>query len=168
MPRKAIDYSKTIIYKIECGDESYVGNTCNFRSRKADHKKACNNPIYKEHNYKIYQTIRANGGWEKAMMTPIELFPCSSSIEARIREEYWRKELQSQMNTKKAFITEEEKIEYYREHIKKYREEHRDEVLEYKKKYNKQKFTCECGTISNVNHKQRHFKTKKHQTFIGK
>ena len=175
MPREAIDYSKMVIYKIVCEDEIYVGSTCNFKSRKANHKKACNDENDKKHNFKVYKIIRANGGWKNAVITPIELFPCNSSIEARIREEYWRKELQAEMNTIKAFVTEEEIAEsnkkYREEHrveinerMKKYREEHREEINERKKK----PFTCECGAICRICVKSKHFKTKKHQTFICK
>ena len=39
MPRKAIDYSRTIIYKIVCNDlnveECYVGSTTDFSKRKS-------------------------------------------------------------------------------------------------------------------------------------
>ena len=47
MTLKKIDYSNTIIYKIVCNDLSvtdcYVGNTTQFRQRKSQHKKNCNN-----------------------------------------------------------------------------------------------------------------------------
>ena len=47
MPKKDIDYSKTIIYKIVCNDlnitDVYVGHTTNFIKRKARHKYDCNN-----------------------------------------------------------------------------------------------------------------------------
>ena len=47
MPRKEINYSKTIIYKIRCEDENitdiYVGSTTNFIKRKNIHKSVCNN-----------------------------------------------------------------------------------------------------------------------------
>ena len=47
MPKKIIDYSKTIIYKIVCNDlnitDLYIGHTTNFIKRKATHKSNCNN-----------------------------------------------------------------------------------------------------------------------------
>jgi predicted GIY-YIG superfamily endonuclease len=46
MPRKAMDYSKTIIYKIQHEDNEelvYVGHTTNFIKRKNGHKSRCNN-----------------------------------------------------------------------------------------------------------------------------
>ena len=42
MPRLAVDYLNTIIYKIVCKDLSisdvYVGQTTNFTKRKSQHK----------------------------------------------------------------------------------------------------------------------------------
>ena len=42
MPKKNIDYSKTIIYKIVCKDlavkDVYVGSTTHFINRKYGHK----------------------------------------------------------------------------------------------------------------------------------
>jgi hypothetical protein len=186
MPKDPIDYSKTIIYKIVSGDSVYVGSTCNFRSRKCDHKKNCNSEKYKDHNLKVYQIIRANGGWENAEMTPIELFPCNSSIEARIREEHWRKELQAEMNSLRAYRSEEDLKQDYEkvrdeklEYLKKYNEEHKEKITKQRKQYreerreeiaekHKQTFTCECGSICRINDKNRHFKSKKHQTFMHK
>ena len=46
MQKIPIDYSNCYIYKIEhIEDESliYVGHTTNFKQRKAEHKKTCNN-----------------------------------------------------------------------------------------------------------------------------
>ena len=47
MPKKEIDYSKTIIYKIVCNDlnikDCYIGSTTSFTKRKNRHKSNCNN-----------------------------------------------------------------------------------------------------------------------------
>jgi len=78
MPKKFIDYSKTIIYKIVCNDlnitDVYVGHTTNFIKRKAHHKSNCVNPIFKSYNFKIYNIIRQNGGFENWSMIEIEKF----------------------------------------------------------------------------------------------
>jgi predicted GIY-YIG superfamily endonuclease len=62
MPKVAIDYSNTIIYKIVCKDlnvkELYVGNTVNFRQRKTQHKKACVCESNKSQNLKIYKKLK--------------------------------------------------------------------------------------------------------------
>ena len=69
--------SKTgIIYKLVSRDinvpELYVGSTCSFRARKAQHKKRCNNENDKKYKYNVYQYIRANGGWDLFDMIQIE------------------------------------------------------------------------------------------------
>jgi len=98
MPRKEIDYSKTVIYKIVCNDlaitDLYVGSTINFISRKSQHKIAC----MKKANYKVYQIINDNGGWENWSMVQIEEYPCANGNEARTRERYWFEELQAKLN----------------------------------------------------------------------
>ena len=46
MPKIPVDYSKTIIYKIQHQDKPellYVGSTTNFTKRKYQHKNSCNN-----------------------------------------------------------------------------------------------------------------------------
>ena len=87
-------------------DFVYVGHTINFRSRKSDHKKVANSLDYKESHFKLYQIIRANGGWENWEMIPLEEYACNSSTEARIKEQEWIDKLQTNMNTKKAFLTQ--------------------------------------------------------------
>jgi predicted GIY-YIG superfamily endonuclease len=62
------------IYKICCDDLPefvYVGSTKAFRQRKNEHKSNCNNDN-KKHNFKLYQTIRENGGWENWRMVIID------------------------------------------------------------------------------------------------
>ena len=76
MPRIAIDYSNTIIYKLVCKDLNikylYVGSTTNFSNRKNSHKSYVVNEKRKNYNSKIYNFIRDNGGWENWDMILIE------------------------------------------------------------------------------------------------
>ena len=72
-------------------------------------------------------------------------------------------------NNNKEKITEYHK-QYYQnnkekktEQNKKYRENHKAEISEREK----QKYTCECGSTLTIKKKQRHERTKKHQTFIN-
>lgn len=100
MPKRNIDYSNTIIYKICCKDESikdvYVGNTTNFIQRKNAHKTACN---YNHNNIKLYKTIRENGGWDNWNMVEIAKYNCKDSTEARIKEQEHYELLKSSLNT---------------------------------------------------------------------
>ena len=57
MPKEAMDYSNTIIYKIFCKDETvndvYVGHTTNFIQRKYAHKILCKGNTNKLKIYNI-------------------------------------------------------------------------------------------------------------------
>ena len=111
MPKNAMDYSKCCIYKIECINDDrlvYVGHTTNFEKRKIQHKNNCKYEKEKGFNYKLYQMIRENGGWDEFKMIEEEKYPCNDKREAEKRENEVMKELKSTMNTKKSFISEEE------------------------------------------------------------
>jgi len=142
MPKINMDYSKCEMYKIISIDETlnfcYIGHTTNFIKRKWQHKNACNNPNAKNYNYKIYQTIRDNNGWDAFKMVFIEKYPCENRRQAEKREEELIKEFNGNMNSHKAFRTEEEKKEYKKEYNKEYNDQHKEEVKQYKKEYNKQ------------------------------
>jgi hypothetical protein len=145
MGRKPTDYSKTIIYKIKCNDESvldfYVGSTTNFSKRKNCHKGRCENS-----KVKLYEMIRANGGWKNWTMVEVEVYPCNSSTETRIREEYWRETLQASLNQIRAYLSEEARVERDKQYLqenpeknaikcKKYYQKHADEQKAKHKQY---------------------------------
>jgi GIY-YIG catalytic domain len=137
MPKVSIDYSKTIMYKIVCNDLNieniYVGSTTNFIKRKQSHKNNCNNENSKKYNFKIYQTIRSNGGWINWTMVEIEKYPCNDSNEARSRERFWYEQLDANLNINTPIISKQEK----QEKIKKYREIKKDYLCEQNKQYYK-------------------------------
>ena len=113
------DYSKTVIYIIRCLDlgitETYVGSTVNPTSRKSGHHNACYDENNKSHNYRIYQFIRANGGWDNWEFVILEEYPeCNSKIQKCIRERQVADRLQSQLNTNRAYTTIDEKAELTR------------------------------------------------------
>ena len=75
-------------------------------------------------------------------MIEVEKFPCNDGNEARAREEYWRCHFNSQLNIRRAYITEEQKKQYYldnKDNIlkqkKQYYEIHKDKILDEKKQY---------------------------------
>ncbi len=86
MPKKDMDYCKMVIYKICCEDlnitDIYVGHTCNLVKRRCQHKTLCNNKKDKHHNLKVYQFIRANGGWDNWDVIEIDKCPCLDFEEA--------------------------------------------------------------------------------------
>jgi hypothetical protein len=150
MPKIAIDYSKTIIYKLVCNDltitDLYVGHTTSFTKRKGKHKSNCNNENSKEYNYKVYQTIRANGGWDNWNMVQVEEHCCNNRREAEARERYWYEQLKANLNinyparTKKEHYeenkekTKEQHKEYYEENKEKLKEQHKEYYEENKEK----------------------------------
>jgi hypothetical protein len=134
MPRTPVDYSKTIIYKLVHKEDydnvnTYIGSTTDFRRRKNTHKTNCNSEKSKEHNQKNYQYIRNNGGWDCFNMIEVEKFPCGDKRQAEAREEYWRCHFNSQLNTRRAYITYEERREQKKEHY----EQNKDKISEREK-----------------------------------
>ena len=142
MPSKPINYQKCVIYKIVCNDLNvtccYVGHTTNFTQRQRHHKEACIYEKDKHHHYKVYEIIRANGGWDDWSMIEIEKYPCIDANEARARERYWYEELKPNLNSRLPFITKQEYLETHkeqkREYDKKYRENN-ETLLEKKRAY---------------------------------
>ena len=187
-----VNYTKALIYKIQHNENKslcYIGSTVDFRTRKCNHKRACYNENGLAYNYKVYQMIRNNGGWECFTMIPIEEYPCASKIQLHIREEQVRVEYNANMNMVKAHLTVEEKQEYQKQYrvdnidkiktdSKQYRIDNADKTKEYQNQYRidnadkisenkKQKVTCECGCIVTNDNLSRHRKSKKHHDLIS-
>lgn len=146
MPKKTIDYSKTIMYKIVHNDLTitsiYIGHTTDFTKRKYSHKHNCYNEKRPHYNLKVYQMIRDKGGWNEWNMILIEEFPCKNSLEACKRERELYEEYHANLNTLRPYISKEEYKEEYLEQHKQYYEENKEQILEQKKQYyeeNKQK-----------------------------
>jgi len=161
MPRKPIEWSKCIIYKIWKDDDFYVGSTTDLASRKKRHKHSCNN---EKCNYKLYQTIREKGGWDAWQMTPLEEYKeCQSQVQARIREEEWRVKLNANLNMIKAFVVKQEYMtQYHQEHKeehKQYYQEHKEEHKEYMTKYRQEH--KEERKLKDIQYYQEHKEEKK-------
>ena len=127
------------IYKICCDDvdDFYIGSTQSIRHRKYAHKTACNGnkETMKGYNYKIYQTIRANGGWDKWRMVVIEEMINTTRVDATIREEFYRVELSPTMNMIRAYRSDEQRKEENKKKKKKWDENNKEHKHEYHKKY---------------------------------
>lgn len=181
MPKNAINYANTIIYKLVCNDldikDCYVGHTTGFTKRKALHKHNSNENSKNSH-FKVYKKIREHGGWDNWSMIEIEKFPCKDRNEACAQERYWLEKLNANLNSQ---IPNRSKKEYRQENKaqlsadgKKYYQENREPLLEYGKKYklsNKvrltQKNQCECGGCYTTINKSIHLNTKKHQKYLA-
>jgi hypothetical protein len=90
MSLKAIDYSKSSVYRLVYNNITYyIGSTTNFRNRKGQHKRSCIKEREQGYNYPIYEFIRSNGGWDNWSMVLIEYLDCKNGEELRRREQYW-------------------------------------------------------------------------------
>ena len=125
MPRKLIN--NYTFYKIVCLDNAvdlrYVGSTADFNKRKSSHKSECYNEKRPAYNYKVYKTIRDNGGWSNFKMIEIAKQDQLTLRQAEFIEEQYRKELNAEMNDRRCFVTEEERKEQKKEYDKKYHKE---------------------------------------------
>lgn len=144
------DYSKTIIYEIICNDETitdcYVGSTTDYSHRCGEHKNNCNDITCKDANYKVYNFIRSNGGWDNWTILEIEKYPCLNNDQARERERYYYDMRNSTLNSQRPFITDEERAEDARERVRinrlenpvymvQWRIDNRDNVKKYRQQY---------------------------------
>ena len=180
MPKTPMDYSKCSIYKIEHFENEslvYVGHTTNFNKRKGRHKSNCMNENGKAFNFKLYQMIRDNGGFDRFKMIEVEKYPCKDNREAERREDEIMKELKASMNTYKSFRTDEERKKYNKEYNKEYNEKNKEYIKDRKQEYNKEyretnkeiitkklkeKVNCQCGCVVTKHHKARHERNTKH------
>jgi hypothetical protein len=138
MPRTAVDYSKCVIYRIshkEIAGLDYVGSTVNFLCRKGQHKTHCTNENSTSHHFKVYQTIRDNGGWDSFQMLEVKKYPCQDKREAEMEEERCRHELKAVLNTRRAFRTDEERKEYQSLHHNQYCKDNKDMITKINKKH---------------------------------
>lgn len=156
------NYSNSVIYKIVCNNKSihdmYIGSTCSFISRKAQHKGACNNPTSKKYNYKLYKCIRGLGGWSHWSMIPILEYPCESKMALHIKEREVMDTYNATLNSQSAYNTDEEKAEKLKILKKQWVLDNPDKI----KKYKYKKITCECGSKVCRSVMARHRKTTKH------
>ena len=136
------DYNtnESVIYKIHCLDNScdfvYFGSTKDYKARKRLHKFDCNNINGKNYNSKIYDTIRANGGFGNWIMEIVEVFPCENKRDLLIREQWYIDSAKGKINSIRAYVSEEQRKVNKKETKKQYYLAHKDEVLEYQKQYN--------------------------------
>jgi len=141
MPRIPKSYQNTVMYKIICNDlnitDCYVGHTTNFQTRYRNHKSSCKNSRSKDHNFKIYQIIRENGGWENWSMKEIEKFPCGDANEARARERFWYEYFVADLNENIPNRTIKEYKDEYKEKYKEYFQQYREINKAYIKNLNK-------------------------------
>ena len=158
MPRKEIDYNKTVFYKLVCNDlniyDCYVGSTTDFTSRKRHHKRSCTQEQSFAFNLPVYKFIREHGNWDNWSMIPIEQIALDNKLDVLKREREHIEALKSTLNrqiptrTKHEYtITNREKKKEYdkvyletnrvriKERNRNYIQQHRDEKIQYAHQY---------------------------------
>jgi len=156
MPKKSIDFQKTVIYTIKTGNSLYVGSTTNFTQRKSGHTNCITNENKKNYNLKLYKAIRANGNeWS---MLPHSKFPCNDKIEQTIEEERIRQLLKADLNVRSCGTGINFSALGRRGYDKHYWTETKDK--------RNQTVKCECGCNVAKQNLPRHKRSKKHQRLI--
>lgn len=185
-----MNYKNGVIYKITCKDKDitdcYVGSTISVRSRKCQHKAACNNKNGKCYKLPVYRFIRDHGGWKNWEFVIIEKYPCKDKTELRIRERYWFEQLNASLNScypqrsqKEWYHKNNEVIlqrakEYYIENkqeilqkVKDRYEKNKQRILQKAKEYREEKIECNhCGSKVSKGNFSRHKKTEKCRNHI--
>jgi len=178
-----VNYGKAMIYKIVPKDNNnycYIGSTCDFKSRKNQHKSMCNNPNSKGYTNSLYKHIRDNGGWDAFEMILIEYYPCETKLELLKRERKCKELYNDNLGcifptrTKKEYQQDnKERIEEYRQ---KYLEKNKEKIAEQRKEYYeankktileklKEKIECPiCKCYIRKDSFKEHTRSKKHQS----
>lgn len=164
MPKKDINYSNTIIYKLCCKNpeikDIYVGHTTDFRRRKWQHKSHCNNEHSEKYNFNVYKFIRDNGNWDNWDMIMIEEYPCENKLQAERKERQYIENLNANLNY---VIPSRTKGEYqHTEKFLKYQKKYRKENIQKIKEHSNEKIKCECGCETIRSNISKHKKTNKH------
>ena len=180
-------YQKGLIYKIVCKDTNindfYVGSTCNFNKRKADHKLKCNTETSKHYNLPIYRFIRNNGGWNNWSMVEIEKYKCNDKLELLKKERDYIELLKPTLNKYIPYRRKDEREKYIdewnknnkdyfktdkiKQQKKEYYEKNKESILNRVKNYGCNLVTCECGVKLLKKSLYHHKKSKGHQNFIN-
>ena len=167
--------SLNYIYKISCKDEAitdtYIGSTNDIRHRERQHKSACHNEQSKNYNYRVYQCIRANGGWDNWTVTVLLEFECESKMDKLKKERSFIEQLKPMLNQslpanhqtgdqwdQSAYQSAYNKVRYI---------ENKEAIAIYQKEYQKEhrnkKIHCPCcNHMINLSNKSQHYITKKH------
>ena len=166
-------FEDSAIYRIDVGDDFYIGSAENYIVRKRRHKNNVNNP---SEYAALYKAIWANDN--KYTIKKLYDFPCNNKEELHWEERRCCEELNPTLNQRAAIISKEERKEYLQGYMKEYNKnyklgENREKYLKGKKEsYEKNKekenirrnerIICECGKEIARCRLARHRKTAGH------
>lgn len=92
------------IIDINNTNEFYIGSTNKFSSRKSNHKKNVTNKRSKKYWFKLYQYIRANGGWCNFEMNILQTGECEDRIFIKELEQEYINIMSPTLNSAKAYL----------------------------------------------------------------
>lgn len=170
-------YENGKIYRIVCNvsGKQYIGSTTQSLSKRLSSHKG-NFSMWKNNEYKYVKSfdVLENGDFEIIL---IEDYPCKSKDELLRRERHFIESMEC-VNKNIPTRTDNEYYHDNKERYKQYRQEKKEHYKklkadyyqnykeEIKAKWNDAKYECECGSVCSLNHKARHFRSHKHQTFV--
>lgn len=149
-----VNFQNGKIYKIQIGDEVYVGSTAKDRlcNRRTEHVKRSTLTDYQ--HYRLYDLINnLPGKWEGVHLELIEAYPCNSRDELRAREGVWIRQVGTlnkvvagrtqkqhyQENKTQILLRQKEGYEKNKDKVlaqcRTYREENKTQIAERRKLY---------------------------------
>lgn len=163
-----VKYSKGKIYVLKNtidGSIFYCGSTCktlNLRLEK--HKGSVNSKT--KGNSNVYEYIKEIGK-NNFVIELVELYPCESNAQLRLREhevcEKLKEEGYNLQNSRVPFLTEEKKKKDKKISDRKYFVSNKDKWKEIRETI----IRCDCGSEVSKPHITRHYRSKKHQEYLG-
>jgi len=158
------------LYKEGCED-FYIGSTKHIIQRKQEHKSICNNKNAPNHNLKVYEYIRNNGGFDEWSFEIMEHIRNSiNAKELRDVEKKYIKELKPSLNmvvpnrTIREWHADNKQKVYLQR--KQYRENNKELIKQQKKEARQKYIMCECGRSIKQATKARHLRSKIHMDNI--
>ena len=157
-------------YKICSLDNEYIyiGSTTNFKNRMITHKSNCYNKKSVKYNFKLYSTIRRNGGFNNFCFNIIKSIETDDKKNVLKQEQELMILYNSNLNTIKSFMSDDDRKQY----LKQYRIENKEHFQQYKidnkekiQQQKKEKHACICGGNYTNTNKSRHYKSKKHNQY---
>ena len=146
------------VYSIQCLDENvkefYIGSTDDLQQRIRDHHFN-----YKRYpNRKVYKFIRENGGWDNWEINFIQKFKFLTDDELRIYEQWYLDTYKPELNSKRAFVTKQQKIIDSRNNANEYYKKNKEKI-NYNRK-NKKANCPHCNIEMRKDSIKGHIKTK--------
>jgi len=176
-------------------DNCYIGSTKDFEKRKIQHERKWDKGTNKNYIKMLYQFISDNGGFDNFTIEKLyDLKDGENKYEKE--QEYMDMYKPSLNNQRAFGLDIEKRKEYNKEYNKDYKKEYyeknKNKIIEYRGQYyeknkerikervkeynnkNKDKIyerrgkriECPCGMIYTLRHKARHFKTRRHQSYL--